>query len=340
MGGEGGGPGEFGMPFGMAVTRAGEVAVFDFAHRGFTLFGSEASFKTTVPLDPDLGAFPGQGLLSHPDGGVISAGGSVQIRTGPDGGPQIPNTRVVRFYSLSEGGGVKTVFEGWNPATAAGGGGLQTTGGGSMRFSAPPLRAFDPELLVGVFPDGRLAIADSFAYEVKVSGVGAEAGTVYRRDISPRRVTRRDREEEKARRLEEMAASGGPTIVMRTSEGGSSRMASEQAKAMVQERIESMEFAEEIPVISGMAVDWAGRIWIERTGPNIGEPGPIDVLDAGGIYLGTLQPQQFELPDAFGPTGLVAFLERDEMDVPRVVVKRVSLTSPPPSRSIGGFLRL
>jgi hypothetical protein len=30
-----------------------------------------------------------------------------------------------------------------------------------------------------------------------------------------------------------------------------------------------------------------------------------------------------ELPAAFGPEGLVAFIERDELDVPTVVVKRL-----------------
>ncbi|MFC1660283.1 hypothetical protein ACFL3S_02295 [Gemmatimonadota bacterium] len=110
MGGEGGGPGEFGMPFGMAVSRGGQVAVFDFGHQGFTLFGPDASFKTTVPLDSELGLLPGRGLMPHPDGGVVSAGGSVQIRTGPGGRPEMPDTRPVRLYSLSEGGGVETVY--------------------------------------------------------------------------------------------------------------------------------------------------------------------------------------------------------------------------------------
>ena len=44
-----------------------------------------------------------------------------------------------------------------------------------------------------------------------------------------------------------------------------------------------MEFAEEMPVIAGMAVDWSGRLWLERTGPRVGEEGPIDIVSPGGI---------------------------------------------------------
>ncbi|MFC1660282.1 hypothetical protein ACFL3S_02290 [Gemmatimonadota bacterium] len=206
----------------------------------------------------------------------------------------------------------------------AGGERLQTQSGEGIRFAAPPLRAFDPELHVGVLPDGRLAVADSFAYEVKVGEPGTDPETVYRRGLLPRETTRRDREGEKARQLEELTASGGPTIVMRTSDGASNRMTSEQARAMLEGRIESMEFAEQIPVIAGMAVDWEGRIWIERTARDVVGAGPVDVLDPGEGYLGTIEPGELAIPDAFGPAGLVAYVETDEMDVPRVVVRRAA----------------
>jgi len=86
-----------------------------------------------------------------------------------------------------------------------------------------------------------------------------------------------------------------------------------------------MEFGEEIPVLAGMAVDWEGRIWIERTGSRIGEKGPVDLIDVEGRYVGSVAPEGFRIPDAFGPNGLAAFIETDEMDVPRVVVRRLKL---------------
>ena len=63
----------------------------------------------------------------------------------------------------------------------------------------------------------------------------------------------------------------------------------------------------------------------KRTGARVGEKGPIDVISADGVYLGTLEPGEFKVPDAFGPGGLTAWIETDEMDVPRVVVKRLTV---------------
>jgi len=325
MGGEGGGPGEFGMPFALSVTRAGEVRVFDFGHGGFTLFNPDGSYKASVPMEDGLMIFPTGALLSHPAGGILSAGGGgMSLRRGPDGSMDFPTTRPVHLFSFSERVEVNTVYEGWNPATAGGRPTLQTSGGGEIRFQAPSMRAFDPDLMVGILPDGRIAVVDSTTYEVKIMELGGEVQRLFRRPFSPREVTRRDREGEKERQLEAMSGSGGATIMMRTDEGTTSRMASGQARAMIESRIESMEFAPEIPVVVGMAVDWAGRIWVKRSGTRVGEEGPVDLISHEGAYLGTLSPGEGRIPDAFGPGGLAAFMDRDELDVPRVVVRRLS----------------
>jgi len=56
----------------------------------------------------------------------------------------------------------------------------------------------------------------------------------------------------------------------------------------------------------------------------VGPAAPVDVVVARGEYLGTLPSMR--LPDAFGPDGRVAWMERgDEVDVQRVVVRRFSL---------------
>lgn len=39
---------------------------------------------------------------------------------------------------------------------------------------------------------------------------------------------------------------------------------------------------------------------------------------------------QWRLPDAFGPGGLVAFIERNDLDVQTVVVKRMVSLDPGP----------
>ena len=325
MGGEGGGPGEFGMPYALSVSRDGEVGVFDLGYGGFAFFGSDGSYLRSVPMSEGLRMLPSADLHSHPGGGIVSgAGGGVRIRRGPDGGMSFPESRPVHLLSMAEEVEVDTIYEGWNPATAYGEPRLETSGGGGVTIQAPPLRAFDPGLMIGVFPDGRIAVVDSTTYEVKILGPDGGARKVIRRPLEPRDVTRRDREEEKARRLKEMEASGGPTIVMRT-ERGTSRMASDQAKAMMESRVESMEFAQEVPVVAGIAIDWEGRIWVRRQGGRVGDTGPVDLIAADGTYLGTLPSDIVPIPDAFGPNGLAAFVETDELGIPRVVVRRLTI---------------
>lgn len=50
--------------------------------------------------------------------------------------------------------------------------------------------------------------------------------------------------------------------------------------------------------------------------------GPTDVFGADRNYVGTYAPDEARVPSAFGPDGLVAYREVDEMDVPSIVVKR------------------
>jgi hypothetical protein len=93
-------------------------------------------------------------------------------------------------------------------------------------------------------------------------------------------------------------------------------------------QVRELEFAEEMPVLDRIATDWDGRIWVARRGPRLGADGPIDILNARGGYIGTLPAGRMGLPVAFGPDGLVAFVEPDEMDVPVVRVERVRLALP------------
>ena len=51
---------------------------------------------------------------------------------------------------------------------------------------------------------------------------------------------------------------------------------------------------------------------------------PIDVIGADGIYVGTFPAGSGAVMfAAFGPGGLAAYVEHDELDVPTVVVMRV-----------------
>ncbi|MDE2764181.1 MAG: hypothetical protein OXK74_15595 [Gemmatimonadota bacterium] len=89
------------------------------------------------------------------------------------------------------------------------------------------------------------------------------------------------------------------------------------------EWIANLEFFPEVPVIRGLAGTWDGHIWVLRRGEEPLGDGPIDVLAAEGRYLGSYRAGATGMPDAFGPDGLVAFVDRDELDVQTVVVTRV-----------------
>ena len=60
----------------------------------------------------------------------------------------------------------------------------------------------------------------------------------------------------------------------------------------------------------GIAFSDSSAYAIKITGPS------------GEVLLGTIN-QRMRMPDEFGPSGLVVFIEKDEFDVPVIVVKRL-----------------
>ena len=77
-------------------------------------------------------------------------------------------------------------------------------------------------------------------------------------------------------------------------------------------------FYPELSVIEALTATWDGEIWVRRRVDEPGgDAGPIDVLTPDGRYVGTYPAGATALPDAFGPDGLAAFIERDEMRTSR-----------------------
>lgn len=62
---------------------------------------------------------------------------------------------------------------------------------------------------------------------------------------------------------------------------------------------------------------------MQRRGDEPESDGPIDVVTSDGRYVGTFPTDAVKMPDAFGPNGLAAFIELDDFDVARVVVRRL-----------------
>lgn len=78
-----------------------------------------------------------------------------------------------------------------------------------------------------------------------------------------------------------------------------------------------------IPVVRGLGTTWDGQIWVLRYGEDPQVDGPVDVLTADGRYLGSYPAGMTALPTAFGPDGLVAFVQQSDLGVETVVVRRV-----------------
>lgn len=345
VGGPGDGPGELRMPMAFTVMRDGRVVIADLGHRAYQIFGADGTFERMVGMGDGSVIRIGD-LAPHPDGSSVVSGGGrsvvVSMRRGPEAGgdpeegdPEETTSRPIDRVDLSGDLAEATLLaSGWRPPRDDG---PRTLEGGGMRFqmSMAGPRTFEPALLVGVLPDGGVAFADSSAYAIKVveGGVG-EGGVVegrgrptriLRRPFDPRPVTERMREAEKERRLVELEEGGGPRMRLMTSSGGGAprEVSPDAVQEMMRGQIEEMRFYSELPVLLDLATSWTGKIWAQRRGEEPTEAGPIDVLTADGRYVGTLQPARTAMPDAFGPDGLAAFIELDELDVPTVVVRRL-----------------
>ncbi len=331
FGEEGEGPGELNRPSTQVVMRDGSVVIGDVGARGYHLFNPDGEFVRTVlndndGIDGNTRTTVSAGSI-HPDpaGGAfyssasgISLGGSREALT----------SRPITRNSL-EGDvlATETVIEGWLPPRE--GEGISVSGASAQvtsilsGFSIPA--TFEPELLMGVLPDGSLVYSDSSGYVLKVAS--AETGEVLRRigrPIDPRPVTDAVKEEYQAQQEEGQGNTGGAPsegFIMIRAEGASPGASAPPGNMSF--TIPDPPFYPEIPVLQEFITTWDGRIWVMRRGDELRGDGPIDVLTAEGDYIGTWATDEIAMPNAFGPDGLAAFIELDDYDVASVVVRRL-----------------
>ena len=178
-------------------------------------------------------------------------------------------------------------------------------------------RYFEPGFHWDVLPDGTIAYSDSSAYAIKLARPDGSVIDVLARPLSPQPVSDRIRQgmiDFRLERLERRLAMGPfSTLPFAATDPEESRR-----------RIRDRAFYHEVPVVQGIRATWDGGLWVHRRGVVAWEDdGPIDVFDGDREYVGTLAAGTAGMPTAFGPDGLVAHLERDELDVPTVVVSRV-----------------
>ncbi len=322
IGRAGEGPGEFRFATEMVAMEDGMVVVADIGHRAYHLFDPNGDFMRMVRMGGDPSsttvsshlAQRGAGALITASGGRTIAFSGMIVSGGETPRPPDPTSRpILRLLLAGEEVVRDTIAEGWLPPTG------ESETGSTRRLE------FSPELYWGVLPDGTVAFSDSSAYDIRIAAAGAGVTRVLTRPLRPEPVTDRFSNAEKGRRLRELEAKpddelGGSRLII---EGRVHTRDPEEERALARERIESLQFYYEVPVIRGLRAGWNGRIWVQRRGDEPVSDGPVDVLDMAGRYVGSYPTGATRMPDAFGPEGLVAFIEKDEMGVQTVVVKRV-----------------
>ena len=302
----GDGPGEFAAnsntAVGFTVLRDGRAVVFDPGHGGFAVFGPDGEFERSVPMSGSA-MYLIRTLKTANDGENVITTSVSAFSSGGSADAVVPFRPIFRLVLTGDEVVQDTVIRAWRPSGDAAG--------------------FRPGLVAEALPDGGLVYTDSSAYAIKVASRDGELTRLLTRPFRPEPVTDRIEEQEIERQLEELEERSAGA------ESGN-QMAAMQAQfaQMRRARVQSMEFYHEVPVVRTLRTSWEGTIWVRRRGEEPASDGPIDLLSPDGRYLGTYPVDATSMPRAFGPDGLVAFVERDELDVPTVVVRRL----PPEAR--------
>ena len=296
FGSMGEGPGEFKMPTRVAVMRDGTTFVEDLGHGAYQLFDVNGEFLRRVPMAQSNIGF--HNMLPDPRGGGVfmsdEEGFTYSVGGTP---PPRPTSRPV--WRMDLGGDEArndTVVEGWLAPRTEG----RTDTDAPRSWDDP---VYEPPLLTAVLSDGSVVHSDSSAYELRITPPDrGQMARVVRRPLRPKPVTG----------AMERAYN---SIVSNTA-----------------------AFYPEVSILVALSATWEGRIWAQRRGEDAGKPrsvgdlvfpatwrspGPIDVVTADGRYVGTFATEATALPDAFGPDGMAAFIELDELGVASVVVRRL-----------------
>ena len=301
VGGEGEGPGEFGNASSAIVARDGSYTVLGFSQ--VDLFEPGGVFARRIQMEAILFS-----ALALPDGRLIAASFVSMDRASQPASASEEEGRPIHVIPL-DGGDPEILYTAWILPQDRDDDDIDIDASRTIRMSAG--RAFEPGLYYDVLTDGRIALADSIGYRVKLIGLDGSVTGVVERPIAPLTVddaimeAERERYRESTRQLENL----------------------QSTFQLEREGVEELAFADEVPVIGDLEVDWEDRIWVARRAADGGrEGGPIDILTSDGRYVGTLPADGLRTPHAFGPDGLIAYIETDELDVPTVrVIRMVSL---------------
>lgn len=311
---EGRGPGELIQPMHLMMSGDGNLVVSDPGRFGFSIFRTDGTF---VRNEIKEGVIPiGRlGTGWHPSGGIVS---TYLVLPGRQGGPPVASTTEPLMLVPFGNGEPRRIFAVPRNDRVT----QSTSNGNQVRMMRRPPPAFSPQTLFAVLPDGNLALSFTSGYTVRIVDVNGQTLRYLQRPVRARMVTDRDREQARQARREQMASGRGRmTISLGGGGGGPAPRAAVPSSAEIERLMGEMEFADTIPALQGLRVSPSGKLLVERTGANVGDPGPVDVITPGGQYLGTFTG--LGLPDAISRSGLAAYIEDDEDGVQRIVVRRL-----------------
>ena len=343
IGRAGEGPGEFGLIFGMIVWPNGSFVVNDARRNGLQLFSADGTFDRMVRWHPAIsrpglsfgsartmsprtmrpGPRPGILYAQGTDAGFGRMLGAAAELAGSEPEENGADERMIEALDLS--GDVvsgQTLLEAWRPPRPEGTNAEIDLGDlASMLGTIAAKPVFEPELVWDVLPGGAIAYADSSTYTIRIVRGGAVLNTLTRL-IAPQPVT--GAIQSRAREGMLRVADGERAVEGSEIPGIDMTAAQRELGAAMRASIENMTFYPEVPIIARIRATPDGFVWVRRQDPvNEDNDGLIDVFDPEGSYVGTFPRVGLRMPHAFGPSGLVAYWETDDMDIPSIVVYRL-----------------
>jgi len=351
FGSMGDGPGELRRVGHMVARPEGGAVIVDDGHRAYILFEADGSFERAIRFaDADASQPAPAARVRHArdERALFLTRGST-ARLGQGEASVRSGDRTVYRVSLDEAEEAATVpfAEGWEPRPER----QVTMETDNLSDMFGMLRDaythFSPRMVFDVVPGGGVAYSDSSAYGVKIRTARGPQRVVGR-PLHPEPVTEQLRERARARALENFESSVEGQFTSSGSDDNIPPAIRQQMEAMtagMRGMVENASFMSEVPLVRDLRTTWEGAIWVERWGSdplaqiNLAAGGSddrnpegegeeaaegwIDVLAPGGEYVGTFSLEEMSMPGAFGPGGLVAFVETDEFDVPTIIVKRL-----------------
>lgn len=289
---EGGGPGELNTPAGLGVGPADSLWVADRGNRRITVYPPDPEgMPTDIALNDESAGLAG--ALAVDQAGAVGMAMIFSFQPGEE--IQYPPRRLIRL--ARDGAIVDTVWTSPPPMFDR----IELTAGNQIAVMLTQ-RSFSPGVFWQRFSDGGFAIAENADYEISLLRSDGSERLRIRREPPARATTEADRERAQAAAREEAEDSESPFV-----------------RQSIEERIEKMTFADRMPRITGLAADQADRLWVGVAAERPGEMRRIDVYDRDGTPIGEIRLAPI-LPTRFFGKSRAALLDRDELDVQRVVV--------------------